>query len=105
MATVSIAERRKCAICGDTATRQVSPDLSAYQIRRYSDAALERPYIPIEVTIPQEFCQTHFSEVSLGSRQVGLCANCKAWRPAGGVPCSKCGSALMLTRGAHRWSR
>ena len=105
MASTSIAQRRTCVICGETATRQISEGAPAYQIRRYSDAHLEHPFIPKEVTIPQEFCQTHFSEVRLGTRQVGMCSNCKAWRPAGGIPCPKCGSALILTSGVHRWSR
>ena len=105
MSDVSVAERRKCAICGEAATKRVTPDAPTYAIRRYSDAYLERPFLPKEVTVPQDFCQTHFNEVQvLGTRHVGFCVRCKAWRPTGGM-CPQCGSALMMTSPAHRWSR
>lgn len=104
MADISVAERRKCVICGGAATKQVSPRVQEYQIRRYTDAALERAFIPKEVTVPQDFCQTHFSEVRvLGTRHVGFCVRCKAWRPTGG-PCATCGSALIRLDGAHGWT-
>ena len=105
MSDVSVAERRKCAICGETATKQVTPDAPGYAIRRYSDAYLERPFLPKEVTVLQDFCQTHFNDVHvLGTRHVGFCVRCKGWREAGGT-CTKCGSALMMTSPAHRWQR
>lgn len=104
MADLSIAERRKCLVCGDAATKQVLPRVPEYTIRRYSDAHVERAFMPREVTVPQDFCQTHFGEVRvLGSRQVGFCVRCQAWRPTGG-PCAKCGAALVRLEGAHGWT-
>lgn len=106
MADTTVGERRKCVICGEVATKQVSPRAPTYEIRRYTNASLEHTHIPMEVTVPQDFCLTHFTEVRvLGTQHVGFCVRCKAWRPAGGVPCPKCGSALLMLEGAHRWSR
>ena len=103
MSDTTVAERRKCVMCGETATKQVPAREPSYAIRRYSDAFVERPFIPMEVTIPQDFCVTHFNDVHvLGTRKVGFCSRCKAWRAAGGG-CPKCGSALLGFDGAHRW--
>jgi hypothetical protein len=105
VADTGIAERRKCAICGEAATKEYSPRVPEYVIRRYSDAYLERPFIPKEVTVPQSFCVTHFNDVHvLRTRSVGFCPRCKAWRPTGGM-CSKCGSALLRLEGAHSWTQ
>ena len=105
MADTGIAERRKCAICGETATKQVAPGTEPYAMRRYTDAHIERPFFPVQVTVPQDFCVTHFNEVHvLGTRHVGFCVRCKAWRQTGGM-CPKCSSALIMTSPGHRWSR
>jgi RNA polymerase subunit RPABC4/transcription elongation factor Spt4 len=101
MSQAMVSERRRCAICGSEATNQVSPDMAWYEIHHFNGSRRQVDPPPM-----QDFCADHFTEVRvLGTRHVGLCLRCQAWRPAGGVPCPKCGSTLLLTSGAHRWSR
>ena len=101
MADTTAAQRRKCVICGDAATMQVASNMPAWELRQFTDGARRQ----VDAPGPADFCLTHYQEVHITrTRAVGFCLRCQAWRPTGS-PCPKCGSALILVGGAHRWSR
>ena len=101
MADTSVAQRRRCAICGETATKQVEPSIPRWETRNFRDGAREEVGVPG----PADLCLTHYNEVAIArTRNVGLCLRCQAWRPTGSA-CPKCGSALITMGGVHRWNR
>lgn len=101
MADTTVAQRRRCVICGETATKQVSPSIPKWETVNFRDGARAEVGIPG----PADLCLTHYNEVNIAhTRNVGLCLRCQAWRPTG-ASCPKCGSALITMGGVHRWAR